>query len=138
MNFSREQAINASFATLGLVPSLNYKYQTVADLYNSTCVYETKIVHNKVFYKFYHSVTDGSLVHSEQQSWLGGTFEDVIEIIEHYFATTYGANKDDVSVHSGGGTINDSTMQATAVYNGETYYFVIVQKTGAIQSVKKG
>ena len=132
-----DDAINASFASVGIPFENRYHAQTILQLYNNTCAFETKIMYNKVLYTFYHSISDGTVVYSKQESWLAGDFLDIMEIVKDYFANTYGANRDEVSVPSGSGAINDSIKNATAVYNGETYYFEIVQKTGVIQSVVK-
>lgn len=114
-----------------------YNYQTVAKAYNGICCYETKIVHNKRMYKYYHNVTDGTLIHKEDFAYLAGNHEDIKEIVENYFVTKYGATKEEVTLWSTGGTLNEANKEASVEYKGTRYEFIIDQKTGVIKSVKQ-
>jgi len=133
-----DDATDKVLGYLGLTKDrLWYNYQTIAHAYNGICCYQTKIIHNKRMYTYYHNVTTGVLVHKEDTSYLAGNYEDIKEIVENYFVTNYGASKEEVSLTSSGGTLNEENKEATVKYNGATYEFIIDQKTGAIKSVKQ-
>lgn len=116
---------------------LSAHYQTIASYINGVCAYETIIVVNKTYHKYYHSIIDGSEVAHKQEHYEAGTIEDARPIIINYFITNYGANESDIFVQSIGGTVNDRTMTGTIIYNSISYNFSIVQKTGVIESVKE-
>jgi len=139
INFENDDITKMVFDKLGLDFEMKnwYNYQTVASIYNNICAYETKIIYNKTMYKFYYNVTDGSLVHQEQTSWLAGNREDVEEIVIKYFADTYGATKEEIFIPTTGGTLNEKNKEATAIYQNVQYDFIIDQKTGVIKSVKE-
>ena len=122
---------------LGLTKDpLWYNYQTIAHAYNGICCYQTKIIHNKKMYTYYHNVTTGVLVHQEEIAYLAGNREDIKEIVENYFVTNYGAAKEEVILWSTGGTLNEANKEASVEYKGVRYEFIIDQRTGAIKSVK--
>lgn len=136
-NLENDDATAKVFGYLGLDFSrkLWYDYQTVAKAYNSICTYETKIITNKTLYKYYHNVTDGSLVHQESISYLAGTREDLEEIIVNYFITNYGATKEEIFIPSSGGTINEPNKEATVKFRDVTYNVIVEQRTGVVKSV---
>ena len=112
-----------------------YDYQTIAKAYNSICTYETKIITNKTLYKYYHNVTDGSLVYQESISYLAGTREDLEEVIINYFISNYGATKEEIFIPSSGGTINEPNKEATVKFRDVTYNVIVEQRTGVVKSV---
>ena len=136
-NLENDDATAKVFGYLGLDFSrkLWYDYQTVAKAYNSICTYETKIITNKTLYKYYHNVTDGSLVHQESISYLAGTREDLEEIIINYFISNYGATKEEIFIPSSGGTINEPNKEAIVKFRDVTYKVIVEQRTGAVKSV---
>lgn len=136
-NLENDDATAKVFGYLGLDFSMKlwYDYQTVAKAYNSICTYETKIITNKTLYKYYHNVTDGSLVHQESISYLAGTREDLEEIIVNYFITNYGATKEEIFIPSSGGTINEPNKEATVKFRDVTYNVIVEQRTGVVKSV---
>ena len=136
-NLENDDATAKVFGYLGLDFSrkLWYDYQTVAKAYNGICTYETKIITNKTLYKYYHNVTDGSLVHQESISYLAGTREDLEEIIVNYFITNYGATREEIFIPSSGGTINEPNKEATVKFRDVTYNVIVEQRTGVVKSV---
>ena len=136
-NLENDDATAKVFGYLGLDFSrkLWYDYQTIAKAYNSICTYETKIITNKTLYKYYHNVTDGSLVHQESISYLAGTREDLEEIIVNYFITNYGATREEIFIPSSGGTINEPNKEATVKFRDVTYNVIVEQRTGVVKSV---
>ena len=136
-NLENDDATAKVFGYLGLDFSrkLWYDYQTIAKAYNSICTYETKIITNKTLYKYYHNVTDGSLVHQESISYLAGTREDLEEIIINYFIANYGATKEEIFILSSGGTINEPNKEATVKFRDAIYNVIVEQRTGVVKSV---
>ena len=136
-NLENDDATAKVFGYLGLDFSMKlwYDYQTIAKAYNSICTYETKIITNKTLYKYYHNVTDGSLVHQESISYLAGTREDLEEIIINYFIANYGATKEEIFIPSSGGTINEPNKEATVKFRDVTYNVIVEQRTGVVKSV---
>ena len=136
-NLENDDATAKVFGYLGLDFSrkLWYDYQTIAKAYNSICTYETKIITNKTLYKYYHNVTDGSLVHQESISYLAGIREDLEEIIINYFIANYGATKEEIFIPSSGGTINEPNKEATVKFRDVTYNVIVEQRTGVVKSV---
>ena len=136
-NLENDDATAKVFGYLGLDFSrkLWYDYQTIAKAYNSICTYETKIITNKTLYKYYHNVTDGSLVHQESIPYLAGTREDLKEIIINYFIANYGATREEIFIPSSGGTINEPNKEATVKFRDVTYNVIVEQRTGVVKSV---
>ena len=136
-NLENDDATAKVFGYLGLDFSMKlwYDYQTVAKAYNSICTYETKIITNKTLYKYYHNVTDGSLVHQESIPYLAGTREDLKEIIINYFIANYGATREEIFIPSSGGTINEPNKEATVKFKDVTYNVIVEQRTGVVKSV---
>lgn len=136
-NLENDDATAKVFGYLGLDFSMKlwYDYQTIAKTYNSICTYETKIITNKTLYKYYHNVTDGSLVHQESIPYLAGTREDLEEIIIDYFIANYGATREEIFIPSSGGTINEPNKEATVKFRDVTYNVIVEQRTGVVKSV---
>ena len=133
-----DDATDKVLGYLGLTKDrLWYNYQTIAHAYNGICCYQTKIIHNKKMYTYYHNVTTGVLVHKEEIAYLAGNREDIKEIVENYFITKYGAAKEEVILWSTGGTLNEANKEASVEYKGVRYEFIIDQRTGSIKSVKQ-
>lgn len=134
---TNDDAFRKTLEELGLeYDKYRYNAQTIASIYNEICSYETILILNKTKYIVYHNFVDNSFVHKDSYPYLAGTWEDVREIVNNYFATTYGANPEEVEpVSASGGTMDDKNYEFQAKYKDKDYDFLVVKETGQILSV---
>ena len=130
---TRDDAIAKTIELYGVDP---FYIQTIAQLYNGYCVYESKFVQDKKLYTVDYNIETGLLVRNDYEQCLVCDYSSIIETVTQYFVTTYGATIDQIQVIGAGGTVNDKNRDAMVRYNGVDYDVVIVGKTGEIVSVK--
>ena len=112
--------------------------QTTAGEYKNICVWETIIAVSKAQHYYYHELATGNYVGHEVVNLEVANYQDVLNQAKNYFSTNYGANPDDIYMVGSSGTITDSTFNVDVTYNGATYHYTVVKKTGEIRNFRVG
>ena len=81
---------------------------------------------HKKHMKYIRQVVNSVLENKEEIAYLAGNREDIKEIVENYFITKYGASKEEVTLWSTGGTLNEANKEAIELIKEDKYDFITV------------
>lgn len=138
---TREQARDKAIETINITDenkkrNSTFGAQITGSEYNNVCSWEVIVAYNKIMYYFYFDYVTGNQVGKVEKRVAVADYYDAEEFMKKYLSENYSANPEEVFGRGMSGTITDTVLELTALYNGQVYKFNVYRESGRVENMR--